>query len=323
MLFSIARVAENCDSSIMTRDARLQSLIDILESVILGKSKEIRLLVAALLSDGHVLIEDVPGTGKTTLARALAEATGLDFRRVQFTPDLLPTDLTGGAVWRPARGDFEIVEGPVFSQVLLADEINRASPRTQSALLEAMEERQVSMEGRSHPLPDPFIVLATQNPVEFHGVFPLPEAQMDRFLLRLTLGYPDADMEERLVSGSQPLRRKVESVPRAFGREDLQELRNAVRTVHLDPALARWIAALVRTTREHRSLRLGASPRAGLALAIFSRSLALLDGRDHVVPEDIVQAWIPVVAHRVHARDPMESTASILEEVRCGIAVPV
>jgi len=306
----------------MTRDVRIQSLVDILETVILGKSKEIRLLVAALLSDGHVLIEDVPGTGKTTLARALAEATGLDFRRVQFTPDLLPSDLTGGAVWRPARGDFEIVEGPVFSQVFLADEINRASPRTQSALLEAMEERQVSMDGRAHPLPDPFLVLATQNPVEFHGVFPLPEAQMDRFLLRLTLGYPDADMEERLIAGNVPLRR-TEPVAQALERDHLLELRANVRAVHLDPTIARWIAALVRATREHRSLRLGASPRAGLALAVFSRALALLDGRDHVRPEDVVEAWLPVVAHRVHARDPADSTSSILEEVRRSVPVPI
>lgn len=306
----------------MSRDARLQNLVDVLESVILGKSREIRLLVAALLADGHVLIEDVPGTGKTTLARALAEAAGLEFRRVQFTPDLLPADLTGGAVWRPARGEFEIVEGPIFSQVLLADEINRASPRTQSALLEAMEERQVSLEGRSHPLPDPFLVLATQNPVEFHGVFPLPEAQMDRFLLRLALGYPDSEMEERLVAGRIPSHRRG-SAARALERADLLELRAKAGDVHLDPSIARWIAALVRATRGHRSLRLGASPRAGIALAGFARARAFLEGRDHVLPEDVVDSWIPVTAHRVHPRDPMEPAAAILEEIRRSVPVPV
>lgn len=305
----------------MSRDTRLENIVQALESVILGKPKEIRLLVAALLSDGHVLIEDVPGTGKTTLARSLAEAAGLEFRRVQFTPDLLPADLTGGAVWRPALGDFEIVRGPVFTQVLLADEINRASPRTQSALLEAMEERQVSLEGHTYALPDPFLVLATQNPVEFHGVFPLPEAQMDRFLLRLTLGYPDAEMEERLISERLSPRR-TEAVPRALSLEDLRELRAKVREVHMDSSIAHWISTLVRATRGHRSLRLGASPRAGMALSVFSRALALLDGREHVRPEDVVEGWIPVVAHRVHARDPVEPTATILEEVRRSVPVP-
>lgn len=305
----------------MTRDPRLQRLIEILESVLLGKSREIRLLVAALLADGHVLIEDVPGTGKTTLARTLAQVAGLEFRRVQFTPDLLPADLTGGAVWRPALGDFEILKGPVFSQVLLADEINRASPRTQSALLEAMEERQVSLEGITHPLPEPFLVLATQNPVEFHGVFPLPEAQMDRFLLRLSLGYPDPITEDRLVSEASS-RRRTDAVASALGSGDLAELRAMVRATFLDPALVGWIVSLVRATRSHQGLRLGASPRAGMALAVFARALARLDGRDHVLPEDIVEAWIPVVAHRVHAKDASVRTDRVLEEIRRALPVP-
>lgn len=306
----------------MTRDPRLTSLIETLESVLLGKSREVRLLVAALLADGHVLLEDVPGTGKTTLARTLAQAAGLEFRRVQFTPDLLPADLTGGAVWRPGLGDFEILKGPVFSQVLLADEINRASPRTQSALLEAMEERQVSLEGVSLPLPDPFLVLATQNPVEFHGVFPLPEAQMDRFLVRLSLGYPD-ETQERVLVAEAAARRRTESVPTVLAQGDLLELRAASRAVFLDPSLASWIVSLVRATREHRSLRLGASPRAGMALALFARSLACLDGRDHVVPEDVVEAWIPVVAHRVHGREATVRTATVLEDIRRTVVVPL
>ncbi|MCB9495630.1 MAG: MoxR family ATPase [Fibrobacteria bacterium] len=307
----------------MERDSRPQRLLSSLEAVLLGKAREIRLLVAALLSDGHVLLEDVPGTGKTTLARSLAQAAGLEFRRVQFTPDLLPSDLTGGAVWRPSQGEFEILKGPVFSQVLLADEINRASPRTQSALLEAMEERQVSLEGSTHPLPDPFLVLATQNPVEFHGVFPLPEAQMDRFLIRLSLGYPSQDVEHRLVSEIPSARIGAGAVPTALLPGDLAELRGKVRQVHLEPALAGWIVELVRATRQHRAVRLGASPRVGIALAMFTRALALLDGRDHVRPEDVVEAWIPVAAHRVHPRDALGRSETILEEIRLGIPLPV
>lgn len=299
-------------------------LIDSLESVLLGKSAAVRLLVQALLADGHVLLEDVPGTGKTTLARALASGIGADFRRIQFTPDLLPADVTGGAVFRPATGEFEIRKGPVFANVLLADEINRASPRTQSALLEAMEERQVTMEGEAHALPDPFLVLATQNPVEFHGVHPLPEAQMDRFLVRLDIGYPDEATERRILS----LRRSPggASAPSAAAMtiSDIVAARREVAGLHMDREVEGYVVALVRATRAHPSVRLGASPRAAMALGALSQAIAWTEGRDHVMPEDVQAAARPVLCHRVVARESSAgSGARIVEDVLRTVPVPV
>lgn len=305
-------------------DPLVAPLVESLERVVLGKPAAVRLLVQALLADGHVLLEDVPGTGKTTLARALAAGIGADFRRVQFTPDLLPSDVTGGAVFRPATGEFELRKGPVFANVLLADEINRASPRTQSALLEAMEERQVTLEGEAIALPDPFLVLATQNPVEFHGVHPLPEAQMDRFLVRLEIGYPDEETERRILSsrgsvGVAGIRREA-VLPMAA----VLEARRKVRSLHVDPALEGYVVALVRATRVHPSSRLGASPRAALALGALSQAIAWMDGRDHVRPEDVQAAVRPVLCHRVLARESSPgASARIVEDVLRTVPVPV
>lgn len=305
-------------------DPLVVPLVESLERVVLGKPAAVRLLVQALLADGHVLLEDVPGTGKTTLARALAAGIGADFRRVQFTPDLLPSDVTGGAVFRPATGEFELRKGPVFANVLLADEINRASPRTQSALLEAMEERQVTLEGEAIALPDPFLVLATQNPVEFHGVHPLPEAQMDRFLVRLEIGYPDEETERRILSsrGSVGVAgiRQESVLPMAA----VLEARRKVRNLHVDPALEGYVVALVRATRVHPSSRLGASPRAALALGALSQAIAWMDGRDHVRPEDVQAAVRPVLCHRVLARESSPgASARIVEDVLRTVPVPV
>ncbi len=276
--------------------------MDALDSVLLGKHDSVEMLVMALLADGHVLIEDVPGTGKTTLAKALAVAIGADFARIQFTPDLLPADVTGGAVYRANTGDFEIRRGPVFTQVLLADEINRASPRTQSALLEAMEERQVSLEGEAHRLPELFFVLATENPVEFHGVFPLPEAQMDRFMVRLSIGYPTLETEMQILHGHRegtPLQRlsAVTSV------QEVLAARETVRKVHIDEALERYAVMLVQATRSDAGVRLAASPRAGLNLVKMARASAFVAGRDFVNPDDIQKVFYPVMEHRVFPKD--------------------
>lgn len=300
-----------------------QVLCTALDRVLLGKKDQVEVLCAALFANGHLLIEDLPGTGKTTLAKALAVATGAEFRRVQFTPDLMPADVTGGAVYQPATGQFIVHPGPVFANILLADEINRASPRTQSALLEAMEERQVTLEGVSRPLPSLFIVLATQNPVEFHGVFPLPEAQMDRFLIRLEIGYPDAETERKILYAHQTIRPLDQLTP-VMGIEQVLDIQRRVREVHVDEAIGDYIVRLVQETRKHPGLRLSASPRAGMMLFRLAQSFAWMDGRDFVRPEDVLRSWGPVMGHRIFPRDNrgIEGNRAILEDVRRAVPLP-
>lgn len=300
----------------------IDKLLNALDSVLLGKRDSVEMLVMALLADGHVLVEDVPGTGKTTLAKALAVAIGADFARIQFTPDLLPADVTGGAVFRMNTGDFEIRKGPVFTQILLADEINRASPRTQSSLLEAMEERQVSLEGERHLLPKLFMVLATENPVEFHGVFPLPEAQMDRFLIRLSLGYPSVETELQILRSHRE-GRPLDTLTAVATPEEILKARDAVRKIHVDESLERYVVSLVQSTRENPTVRLAASPRAGINIVKMAQASAYMQGRDFVNPDDIQRVYFPVMEHRVFAKDGNASTVkNILESIRTQVKIP-
>lgn len=268
------------------------------ERVIVGKRDVIELLLVAVLSGGHVLVEDVPGIGKTKLGRAFCQAIGGTFRRIQFTPDLLPADVTGSLVYEPGRGSFVFHPGPIFANVVLADEVNRGTPRTQSALLEAMEERQVTVERETYRLPEPFLVLATQNPIELEGTFPLPEAQLDRFAMRLSVGYPAAEDEVAMVRrflGGDPLV-ELEPVTRP---EELAAAIAETKRVFLGQATLDYLVSLVRRTREHEEVQLGASPRATLALARAAQAAALLSGRPFVIPDDVRRVAIPVLAHRL------------------------
>jgi MoxR-like ATPase len=292
-----ARIEE---SDRFTRAAALaERFLDNIESVVYGKREKVKLVVAALISGGHVLFEDVPGTAKTVLARAIAQSIeGATPSRIQCTPDLQPTDVTGLSVFNQKDRDFEFRPGPIFANVVLVDEINRAMPKTQSALLEAMAEQQVTVDGETRVLPDPFFLLATDNPIEYEGTFPLPEAQLDRFLLRTALGYPDADDERRILDEQRhghPLR-LLEPV---ISVEEVQELKKASQAVYVDDLIKRWIVELVRATREHDAVAIGSSVRGSLALERAARGWALLSDRSYVVPDDIDQLFVPVLMHRV------------------------
>jgi len=308
-------------------DARsvAQRIAENVERVIIGKRGRVELAVMTLMCGGHLLVEDVPGVGKTMLARSLARSTGCSFSRIQFTPDLLPTDVTGVSIYNQKSGDFQFRPGPLLTQVVLADEINRATPKTQSALLEAMEERQVTVDGVTHPTPQPFIVMATQNPIEYEGTFPLPEAQLDRFMIRLELGYPAAHDEVAMMDRqlhSHPLE-ELEQVCRA---EEIIALQDAVHDVYVDVLIKQYIVALTDATRNHDSVYLGASPRGSLALQRLGQARALLDGRDFVLPDDIAALAYPTLGHRIilnaQARVKGLTAAQVVEQCRERLPVP-
>ncbi len=277
---------------------KINRLIDNVSRVILGKRESVEHAVIALLCGGHILIEDVPGVGKTMLARSVARSTGCSFGRIQFTPDLLPSDITGVSVYNQQNGEFEFRAGPIMAQMVLADELNRTTPKTQSALLEAMEEHQVTVDGVTHALPRPAMVLATLNPIEYEGTFPLPEGQLDRFMLRINLGYPDLETEVSVVE-HQVTQHPIEALEPVVSPEEVIELQETVRGIHAERAIMEYAVSLAQVTRRHPEAELGASPRGSLALFRVSQALALLRGRDYALPDDVKEMAVPVLAHRV------------------------
>ena len=308
-----------------TSAAKLAELQNALGRVIRGKAERIETVVVALLANGSVLMDDVPGVGKTTLAKAVASVVDLSFHRVQFTPDLLPTDILGSSIYNPADGSFRFRAGPIFCNVLLADEINRASPRTQSALLEAMGEAQATIEGVRHPLPAPFFVLATQNPVDYQGTYPLPEAQLDRFLIYLNLGYPDPETELEILY-DQADGHPLDDLQAVLTRDELLEMQAAVRHVRVDPSVGRYIVALADRTRNEPRLQLGVSPRATLMLFRAAQAAAFLAGRDYVLPDDVQRLAPAVLAHRViltsKARYAGTAKVQIIDDLLEAVPVP-
>jgi MoxR-like ATPase len=303
-------------------------ILDELDRAVVGKRDALELILLSLLADGHVLIEDLPGVGKTLIARSFAQVCSMGFARVQFTPDLMPADITGGSIYDQRTASFTFIPGPVFTNILLADEINRAPAKTQAALLEAMEERQVTLEGETRPLAPPFLVFATQNPIEYEGTYPLPEAQLDRFLVRISLGYLDpADESELLLARARRRRELVELEPVCDG-DTLLELQAMVEEVHVSESVAAYAVSLVRATRDSPQLSLGASPRGSLALMKLARARAALHGRDFVKPDDVKQIAVPALAHRltlspelwVQRTDPAEIVGSIVSSVPVPVA---
>ncbi|WP_240753884.1 AAA family ATPase [Natronospirillum operosum] len=280
---------------------KLEHTLEEAARMVRGKPRQLRLALATVLARGHLLIEDVPGVGKTTLSHTLARVLGLSYRRIQFTSDLVPADVLGGAVYSPESRTFSIVKGPIFAQVVLADELNRASPKAQSALLEAMEEEQVSLEGETHPLPQPFLVMATQNPMDMAGTHALPESQLDRFLVSMSMGYPDADIERELLAG-QASRLSYADIRPMLSAEYLLDLQDQVRRIHLSAPLLDYLQRLILATREHPDIRLGLSPRAALGLTRMAQAWALLAGRDYVQPDDVQEVFVSVAQHRLQAR---------------------
>ena len=318
-----ARSSEPAPLGVEAIAALSAQVLERVSSVVVGMETSLELALASILAGGHVLFEDVPGLGKTLAARSIAAAIGLDFRRVQCTPDLLPSDITGSFVYQPSSSDFVFRPGPIFTGLLLADEINRTSPKTQSALLEAMAEGQVTVEGSSYPLPVPFHVIATSNPIEYEGTYALPEAQLDRFMVRLAVGYPSRDGEQRVLLNRVARQKEVASVEPVITADQLRAMQRGIEAVAVDEDIALYCVDLVNETREHPSVQVGASPRGAQGLMLVGRALAVMAGRDYVTPEDIKRIAIPVLAHRLsltpqawaNGTDPAAIVQEITEEV--------
>ena len=302
-------------------------VMDEVERAVVGKRPLLESVLAAALAGGHVLLEDYPGLGKTLVARSIATVLGLEFKRIQFTPDLLPGDITGGYIFDREKSRFELRKGPVFANIILADEINRASPKTQSALLEAMQEGQVTLDGETQRLPEPFLVLATQNPIEYEGTFPLPEAQLDRFMLKLKVGYPAVNEETEILHRRQDRRQEQVELHKVADAGQFLEMCEAVETVHVDPDLEKYIAEIVSETRQDRRVAVGASPRASLAFLKLARALAAIQSRSYILPDDIKRFAVPVLSHRLILQPENwmshQMTEDVIADVFAKVAVPV
>jgi len=310
----------------MEASRKATAVLDEIERAVVGKRAALTLVLSAILAGGHVLLEDFPGLGKTLAARSFAQTLGLEFRRAQFTPDLLPADLTGSFIYDQGRATFEFRPGPLFTGLLLADEINRTPPKTQAALLEAMQERQVTVEGETFRLDQPFVVLATANPVEYEGTYPLPEAQLDRFLLRIDFGYPDSEEEWEVLRRRLERQREEQTLTQVVSKDELLEIQAAVERVTVDPDIGRYCVALAAATRKHQHTLVGSSPRGGLALMLAARGYAVIDGRDFVVPEDVKAVAVPALAHRITIRPELWMTdisgRSVVETVLSQVPAP-
>ncbi len=311
--------------SVQDLAAAVQRVINNVEKVIVGKAESVAFSLIAVICNGHILIEDVPGVGKTVLTKAIARSIGCSFKRIQFTPDLLPSDVTGVSIYNQKTDNFEFRPGPIMSQIVLADEINRATPKTQSALLEAMEETQITIDGVTYRLPEPFMVMATQNPIEYEGTFPLPEAQLDRFMMNITLGYPKVSDEMNILDTHQ-FHHPLDDLEQIMLAEDLVVIQKQIRSIHVDSSIREYIVAIANATRNHNNIYLGSSPRGSLALYRASQALAAIRGRGYVIPDDVKLLTKPTLAHRIivtpAARVRAITSTAVLEEILQSVPVP-